>query len=135
MNPARIFAQHQYQCFLINFKRHHPTSKRTRMCVRATNGSDEGLRRFHAKDRLGKAPIHVRHVYFQPATQNERSRTDQRWRRRTTTRKVLEASLRRDSHRKAPKHASCYYYTEKCYFDLVPQKGILWVGRISPTQW
>jgi hypothetical protein len=41
---------------------------------------DEGLVHFHAEDRFGKAPMHVRHVYFQPATQNGRTRTDQRWR-------------------------------------------------------
>jgi hypothetical protein len=41
---------------------------------------DEGLVHFHAEDRFGKAPMHVRHVYFQPATQNGRTRKDQRWR-------------------------------------------------------
>ena len=31
-----------------------------------------------------------------------------------------------------PNHGRCYYCMRKRYFDAFPQKGILWVGCISP---
>src|ERR1700736_4976580 len=35
---------------------------------------------------------------------------------------------------KVRKRVYCYYYTGKCYFNLIPKMGILWVGCISLLQ-
>jgi hypothetical protein len=71
----------------------------------------------------------VRFIFPPLLKMGDRARTtagsDERRRR-----KVLEASLCRGLSQKAPNHVSCYYYAGKCYFNAVPQKGILWVGCI-----
>src|SRR5882762_11145214 len=45
--------------------------------------------------------------------------------------RMHKASLRQELSQKALKHVSCYYCMGKCYFSLISQKGILWVGCIS----
>ena len=58
-------------------------------CLAAMMTGDEGLRSFHVEDHFGKLPICWQSLFW-ANSENGWLRTDHRWRRHTTMRKVLE---------------------------------------------